>query len=102
MRTRRYCFLICSQNRRSKRAGENKGAMKNANAATTKAWEDFESMLVVTPRVSSSSEWILDSRCLYHMFPNRDLFHTFTEVDGGKVFMGNDHACKTIGIVLVG
>ncbi|KAM7477355.1 hypothetical protein LguiA_025568 [Lonicera macranthoides] len=85
---------------RTNGGGENKGVVENANtnAVTALKDEDFESMLVVTSRVSSSSEWILDSGCSYHMCPNRELFHTFTEVDGSKVLMGNDHACKTMGI----
>jgi hypothetical protein len=28
-------------------------------------------------------EWILDSDCSYHMFPNRDCFSTYESVDGG-------------------
>ena len=50
--------------------GENKGAVEKANAVTAPKREDFESMLVVTPWVSSSSEWILDSGCSYHMCLN--------------------------------
>ena len=31
------------------------------------------------------------------MMPNRDWFVTFQEVEGGKVLMGNDGACRIIG-----
>lgn len=60
--------------------------------------EDFESMLVVTPRVSSLSEWILGCGCSYHMCQDKNLFYTLNEVQGGNVFMGNDHPCQTMGI----
>ena len=82
--------------------GENKGAVENSNAVTALKREDFESMLVVTLRVSSSSEWILDSGCSYHMCPNRNMFHTFTEAHRSKVLMGNDHVCKTMRLVRFG
>ncbi|KAM7469064.1 hypothetical protein LguiA_007247 [Lonicera macranthoides] len=86
---------------RTNSGGKNKGTVENANAVTAPKDEDFENMLVVTSLVSSSSEWILDSGCSYHMCPNRKLFHTFTEVNGSKVLMGNDHACKTMGIGMI-
>ena len=35
------------------------------------------------------------------MCHNRDFFHTFTEVDGDKVFISNDLACKTMRIVTI-
>lgn len=30
--------------------------------------------------------------------PNKDLFYTFTNVECGKVLMGNNHVCKEMGI----
>ena len=55
--------------------------------------------LVVMPSVSTHPDkWILDSGCTYHMCPIREWFFEFQEVDGGVVYMGNDHPCKTIGI----
>ena len=32
------------------------------------------------------------------MCPNKGWFSSFKELDGGIVFMGNDNACKTMGI----
>ena len=48
-----------------------------------------------------SDEWILDSGCSYHMSPNRDWFSTYQLIDGGKILMGNDVACKVIGIDII-
>ncbi|KAK2983044.1 hypothetical protein RJ640_001146 [Escallonia rubra] len=47
---------------------------------------------------SSDGVWILDMGCSHHMCPNRDWFATYRSFDGGKVLMGNDAACKVIGI----
>ncbi|KAK2997614.1 hypothetical protein RJ639_025033 [Escallonia herrerae] len=47
---------------------------------------------------SSDGEWILDTGCSYHMYPNRDWFATYHSFDGGKVLMGNDVTCKVVGI----
>ncbi|KAK2970866.1 hypothetical protein RJ640_022308 [Escallonia rubra] len=47
---------------------------------------------------SSDGGWILDTCCFYHMCPNRDWFATYRSFDGGKVLMGNDVACKVVGI----
>ena len=77
--------------------GKKKNADDTANSVTS-ADGDFESTLVVTPRKSSTDEWILDSGCSYHMCPNKDLFHTLTKANGGTVLMGNDHVCRTEGI----
>ena len=45
-----------------------------------------------------SGEWILDSGCSFHMCPNIDFFKTFESIDGGKVLLGNNVACKVAGI----
>ncbi|KAK2986265.1 hypothetical protein RJ640_021834 [Escallonia rubra] len=47
---------------------------------------------------SSDGGWILDTGCSYHMCPNRNSFATYRSFDGGKVLMGNDVACKVVGI----
>ena len=48
--------------------------------------------------ICHSDEWILDSGCTYHMCPNKGWFSNFKELDGGVVSMGNNNACKTMGI----
>ncbi|KAH9770959.1 hypothetical protein KPL71_012540 [Citrus sinensis] len=45
-----------------------------------------------------SGEWILDSGCSFHMCPQKDFFITFEKVDGGRVLLGNNLACKVAGI----
>ena len=53
--------------------GNKKKVDDTANSVTS-GDGDFESTLIVTSRESSTDEWILDSGCLYHMCPNKDLF----------------------------
>ena len=48
-----------------------------------------------------TGEWILDSRCSFHMCPCKDLFKTFESIDGGKVLLGNNLTCKVAGIKTV-
>ncbi|PKA49510.1 Retrovirus-related Pol polyprotein from transposon TNT 1-94 [Apostasia shenzhenica] len=48
--------------------------------------------------MDSSDSWILDSDCSYHMCPFRDWFSTYSIHDGGRVIMGNNSECKSVGI----
>ena len=59
---------------------------------------DSELSLVASSSSFHSDEWILDSGCTYHMSPNREWFSDLVELNGGVVYMGNDNACKTVGI----
>ena len=43
-------------------------------------------------------KWILDTTCTFHMSPNKDWFTTYESVSSDLVLMGNDVACKIIGI----
>jgi LTR polyprotein gag-polypeptide-like protein/Pol polyprotein/gag-pre-integrase-like protein/zinc knuckle protein len=45
-----------------------------------------------------SGKWMLDSGASHHMCPNRKWFTTYESTNGGTVLMGNDHACKTVGL----
>ena len=50
---------------------------------------------------NSGDEWILDSGCSYHIFPNRDWFSTYQLIGGGKDPVGNDIAYKVVGIYII-
>lgn len=58
---------------------------------------DNSDVLIVTDQ-PCSDEWILDSGCTFHMTPNQEWFDTYKKVDIGSVLMGNDIACKVVGI----
>ncbi|KAE8708956.1 hypothetical protein F3Y22_tig00110332pilonHSYRG00622 [Hibiscus syriacus] len=59
---------------------------------------DSDISLVASSTTFHSDEWILDSGCTYHMSPNREWFSDLVELNAGVVYMGNDNACKTVGI----
>lgn len=60
---------------------------------------DFNSaFFVITNSVCLQDELSFDSGCSYHMFLNRDYFTTYLRISGGIVLIGNNVACKTVGI----
>ena len=42
------------------------------------------------------SEWVLDTGSTHHICPRRELFASFEELDGGLMFMGDDHTCQLV------
>nr|CAN60994.1 hypothetical protein VITISV_036935 [Vitis vinifera] len=52
-------------------------------------------------KVFKSREDDSSEGCSYHMSPNRNWFSTYQLIDGGKILMGNDVACKVIGIDII-
>ena len=47
---------------------------------------------------SDECTWIVDSGALFHLTPKRECFSSYTTGDYGYVKMGNDGACKIVGI----
>ncbi|KAH9752645.1 hypothetical protein KPL71_014775 [Citrus sinensis] len=75
---------------------------KKSNGKTAVASEDEcdydEADVLVAAERHPTGEWILDSGCSFHMCPNKSFFKTFESVNGGKVLLGNNLACKVAGI----
>ena len=69
-----------------------------SNACVAEHDEESDFSLVGMAMACQTDEWILDSGCTYHMCPNKDWFSSLEELEGGVVFMGNDSACKTMGV----
>ena len=46
-------------------------------------------------------DWVLDSGCSFHMTPLKGWFTTYKVWNESLVYMGNDNACKIIGIGFV-
>ncbi|KAE8725588.1 hypothetical protein F3Y22_tig00008386pilonHSYRG00069 [Hibiscus syriacus] len=59
---------------------------------------DSDISLVASSTIFHSDECILDSGCTYHMSPNQEWFSDLVELNAGFIYMGNDNACKTVGI----
>ena len=43
------------------------------------------------------SERVSDTGSTYHIYPERELFGSFEELDGSLMFMGDDHTCRLVG-----
>ena len=54
--------------------------------------------LSVTSSAYSSSTWILDSGCCYHMCPHKEWFSNFREIEGPIVYTATDSPCSIKGI----
>lgn len=63
------------------------------------ALDGYESSdLLCVQELKNDRCWMLDSRCSFHMTPNRDWFKSFKEVTRGLVILGNNKTCKFLGI----
>ncbi|KAH9697306.1 hypothetical protein KPL71_023556 [Citrus sinensis] len=75
---------------------------KETNGKAAIASEDEEDAegadVLIAAEKQPTSEWILDSGCSFHMCPNKEFFKTFESIDGGKVLLGNNLACKVTGM----
>ncbi|KAH9648407.1 hypothetical protein KPL70_025572 [Citrus sinensis] len=71
---------------------------KETNGKAAVASEDEEDAkgadVLIAAERQPTVEWILDSGCSFHMCPNKEFFKTFESIDGGKVLLGNNLACK--------
>ncbi|KAH9655560.1 Integrase catalytic domain-containing protein [Citrus sinensis] len=76
---------------------QNKSNGKAVVASEDECDYDEADVLVAAER-HPTGEWILDSGCSFHMCPNKKFFKTFESINGGKVLLGNNLACKVAGI----
>jgi len=55
-------------------------------------------LLSITPSACylDAFEWVLYTSFTYHICPRRELFANFKELDGGLMFMGDDHTCRLV------
>ena len=72
---------------------------KNTSAVATSE----EEMLFICKQASVKVEnvecfWVVDSGASFHLTPKRECFSSYTVGDYGYVKMGNDGACKIVGI----
>ena len=72
---------------------------KNTSAIVTSE----EEMLFICEQVSvnlasAESSWVVDSGASFHLTPKRECFSSYAIEDNGYVKMGNDGACKIVGV----
>jgi hypothetical protein len=66
------------------------------------SYEDVEFALAVSVFDNRFyDKWVLDTACTFHISHKRDWFTTYKSINGGSVFIGNNVACKIIGIGVV-
>ena len=78
--------------------GKEKQKTSNYGDATVAEENSYTTYILSIIVTNSSDEWILDSKYSYHKSPNRDWFSTYQLMDGRKVLMVNNIACKVVGI----
>jgi len=83
---------------------QNKGEKEEDNrhecigASFAKSDFNGDVLFAISIERGSDSDWILDSRCTYHMCPHKDWFSTYDPVDSTVVYMGNNAQCNVTGI----
>lgn len=109
IKKKRKCYFCYKEGQYIKDCFEKKKLEKIKKESTGKAAiasedegdsEGVDVLIVVEKQ--PTDDWILDSGCSCHICPNKHLFKTFERVDGGKVLLGNNLACKVAGIRTVG
>ncbi|KAK2968890.1 hypothetical protein RJ640_025497 [Escallonia rubra] len=100
----------CLENKEKKNG---KKHMNNANVAEeddksndgdlylVSSVEQQEGNLLSVREYNFSMEWFLDSACSFHMCPYKERFDCLTPCNDGNVLMGNDDACKVMGICTI-
>ncbi|KAL8471904.1 hypothetical protein ACS0TY_029223 [Phlomoides rotata] len=76
--------------------GQDNQANPTVDNEKTSRYDSSEVLSVISAKVST--EWVLDSRCSFHMSPIREWFQDFQNQDGGTVLLGNNQTCRVRGI----
>ena len=61
----------------------------SSDSANTVSERKQPLVLIVSP-LDSKQEWVLDSRCSFHIPPQRDVLFDYKDIDDGKVLMANN------------
>ncbi|PHT53093.1 hypothetical protein CQW23_07555 [Capsicum baccatum] len=73
---------------------------KNEHWDSDTADEIDGEIFLTTDNFCSNNEWILDSVCSSHIYPNKDLFSTYNSVEDRVVLVDNNVSCKIIEKVM--
>ena len=78
------------------------GNQKSQNGDADVAVEGYDSTDVMcVSDVKIKPKWVLDSGCSFHMCPEKNWFCSYEECNGGQVLLGDNKACKVVGIGVV-
>jgi len=92
----------CPELKKKNKMKEKSGKPSEVNVAKSGGNESDSSAfsLSITPSIyyPDASDWLLDTGATYHICPKREWFYSLDKLDSGIIIMGNDVACKMIGI----
>ena len=94
----------CQHFRRDKRGVDNDEPKKfSEKRGTLTITTSKEELLLITEEselhlVSDETTWVVDSGASYHLSLDRKCFSTYKAEDHGFVKMGNEGACRIVGI----
>lgn len=72
---------------------------KNGDAIVASEDECYDSAgVLLAAGIQTNSKWVVDSRCTYHMCPDKHLRVNYKPFNGGEVMIGNNSMCKVIGL----
>ena len=83
---------------RNKREKEEDNSHEPAETSFAKSDFDGDVLFTTSAERGSDSDWVLDSRCTYHMCPHKDWFSTYHPVGSIVVHMGNNAQYNVIEI----
>ena len=77
---------------------DKEGSLRFANVVAVDLDSDGDMLSVSSSANLLINSWILDLACSFHMAPHRDWFDTYKLINCNFVLMGNNVACKIVGI----
>ncbi|KAJ9697688.1 hypothetical protein PVL29_007014 [Vitis rotundifolia] len=80
-----------------RKSKKNKASKEEGNATMVLDGYDFVEVLTITTK-NMEKEWVLDSRCTFHMCPTRTYLCDYQKLNRGSVYLGNNQTCRVIGI----
>nr|GFB67649.1 retrovirus-related Pol polyprotein from transposon TNT 1-94 [Tanacetum cinerariifolium] len=80
----------CPKNNRKKSTGYVKKDEQPSSSGST--YDDSDVMMVMNAQ--ALLDWIMNSRCSYHMTPRLDILFDLLECDGGNVQLGDNRECE--------
>ena len=80
---------------------DKEGSSRFANIVATNSDSDGDMLSVSSGANHLIDYWSLDSTSSFHVTPHRDWFDTYKPVNCGSFLMGNDAACKVVGIGII-
>ncbi|XP_020524650.1 uncharacterized protein LOC110007532 [Amborella trichopoda] len=75
-----------------------KGKDDHVEASTVSDNEDGVTFSIACTTLSIADTWVLDSGTSFYVCPKRSYFSSYTDVDGGLIYLGGDRVCKILGI----